>query len=200
MLRPNHAAVTALLTALVALGPMSTDLYLPSLPALTAYFGVGELAGQLDAQRIPAGPGGRTDHLWPAIGSLWPAAGAAVRHRSLCRRQYRLRFRALDRGAGHRAVLPGLRRLRRAGAGPCGRARRLWPRGRCAHHVLYERRYRAGAGDRADHRRLRRDLVRLARQLRRAAALWRSGAGADISPAAGNQYPLATPAGCRRRA
>ncbi len=47
MLRPNHAAVTALLTALVALGPMSTDLYLPSLPALTAYFGVGEAAGQL---------------------------------------------------------------------------------------------------------------------------------------------------------
>ena len=47
MLRPNHAAVTALLTALVALGPMSTDLYLPSLPALTANFGVGESAGQL---------------------------------------------------------------------------------------------------------------------------------------------------------
>ncbi|HEY7690009.1 MAG TPA: multidrug effflux MFS transporter [Dongiaceae bacterium] len=47
MLRPNHAAVTALLTALVALGPMSTDLYLPSLPALTAHFGVGESAGQL---------------------------------------------------------------------------------------------------------------------------------------------------------
>jgi DHA1 family bicyclomycin/chloramphenicol resistance-like MFS transporter len=47
MLRPNHAAVTALLTALVALGPMSTDLYLPSLPSLTAYFGVGEAAGQL---------------------------------------------------------------------------------------------------------------------------------------------------------
>jgi DHA1 family bicyclomycin/chloramphenicol resistance-like MFS transporter len=47
MLKPTHAAVTALLTALVALGPISTDLYLPSLPALTAYFGVGEAAGQL---------------------------------------------------------------------------------------------------------------------------------------------------------
>jgi DHA1 family bicyclomycin/chloramphenicol resistance-like MFS transporter len=47
MFRPNHAAVTVLLTALVALGPLSTDLYLPSLPALTAYFGVGEAAGQL---------------------------------------------------------------------------------------------------------------------------------------------------------
>ena len=47
MLRPNHAAVTALLTALVALGPMSTDLYLPSLPALTAHFGVGAHRAQL---------------------------------------------------------------------------------------------------------------------------------------------------------
>lgn len=34
MLRPNSLPVTALLTALVGLGPISTDLYLPSLPAL----------------------------------------------------------------------------------------------------------------------------------------------------------------------
>jgi DHA1 family bicyclomycin/chloramphenicol resistance-like MFS transporter len=34
-------AVTALLTAMVALGPLSTDLYLPSLPALRHAFGAG---------------------------------------------------------------------------------------------------------------------------------------------------------------
>lgn len=41
-MRPaNSLAVTALLTALVALGPISTDLYLPSLPGLARHFGVG---------------------------------------------------------------------------------------------------------------------------------------------------------------
>jgi MFS transporter, DHA1 family, multidrug resistance protein len=39
MYRPNGLAVTALLTALVALGPLSTDLYLPSLPGLLRHFG-----------------------------------------------------------------------------------------------------------------------------------------------------------------
>jgi DHA1 family bicyclomycin/chloramphenicol resistance-like MFS transporter len=38
---PNSLSVTALLTALVALGPISTDLYLPSLPSLARYFAVG---------------------------------------------------------------------------------------------------------------------------------------------------------------
>jgi DHA1 family bicyclomycin/chloramphenicol resistance-like MFS transporter len=38
---PNSLPVTTLLTALVALGPISTDLYLPSLPSLARYFAVG---------------------------------------------------------------------------------------------------------------------------------------------------------------
>jgi MFS transporter, DHA1 family, multidrug resistance protein len=37
----NSLSVTVLLTALVALGPLSTDLYLPSLPGLARYFAVG---------------------------------------------------------------------------------------------------------------------------------------------------------------
>ncbi len=38
--RPDSLAVAALLTALVAFGPVSTDLYLPSLPAMTRHFQV----------------------------------------------------------------------------------------------------------------------------------------------------------------
>jgi MFS transporter, DHA1 family, multidrug resistance protein len=38
MLRPKGLPVTALLTALVALGPLSTDLYLPSLPGMARSF------------------------------------------------------------------------------------------------------------------------------------------------------------------
>jgi len=41
MRQPNSIPVTALLTALVTLGPISTDLYLPSLPSLARYFAVG---------------------------------------------------------------------------------------------------------------------------------------------------------------
>lgn len=37
--RPDSIAVAALLTMLVAFGPISTDMYLPSLPALVAVFG-----------------------------------------------------------------------------------------------------------------------------------------------------------------
>lgn len=46
-LRPNSLATTALLTALVALGPISTDLYLPSLPGLLRYFATDEAQVQL---------------------------------------------------------------------------------------------------------------------------------------------------------
>jgi DHA1 family bicyclomycin/chloramphenicol resistance-like MFS transporter len=47
MPRANSPAVTILLTALVALGPISTDLYLPSLPGLARSFGVGQSDVQL---------------------------------------------------------------------------------------------------------------------------------------------------------
>ena len=47
MLRPSSLATTALLTALVALSPISTDLYLPSLPGLLRYFGADVARVQL---------------------------------------------------------------------------------------------------------------------------------------------------------
>ncbi len=47
MLKPDSMAATLLITALVALGPLSTDMYLPALPTLTREFGVGVDAIQL---------------------------------------------------------------------------------------------------------------------------------------------------------
>lgn len=47
MLRPNTLALTALLAALTALGPLSTDLYLPSLPDIGRFFGVSPAWVQL---------------------------------------------------------------------------------------------------------------------------------------------------------
>ncbi len=47
MPRPDSLAVAALLTLAVALGPMSTDFYLPSLPTLAAYFATDAARVQL---------------------------------------------------------------------------------------------------------------------------------------------------------
>jgi len=47
MLRPNTLALTALLALLTALGPLSTDMYLPSLPAIGAALGSDTAAVQL---------------------------------------------------------------------------------------------------------------------------------------------------------
>lgn len=47
MPRPDSLAVAAVLTALVAFGPISTDLYLPSLPSLPAAFGTSAAMAQL---------------------------------------------------------------------------------------------------------------------------------------------------------
>lgn len=47
MLRPDTLALTALLAALTAIGPLSTDLYLPSLPDIGRAFGVSATQVQL---------------------------------------------------------------------------------------------------------------------------------------------------------
>ena len=46
MLKPNTWALTALLALLTALGPLSTDLYLPSLPSIASDFHTGTAAAQ----------------------------------------------------------------------------------------------------------------------------------------------------------
>ena len=55
MLRPDSLALAALLAAMVALGPLSTDLYLPSLPSLARSFGASEGAIQLTLSLFLAG-------------------------------------------------------------------------------------------------------------------------------------------------
>lgn len=52
---PNGVAIVVLLTALVALGPISTDLYLPSLPAIRRDFDVDQGLAQLTLSLFMAG-------------------------------------------------------------------------------------------------------------------------------------------------
>lgn len=53
--RPDSLPVAALLTAVVAFGPVSTDLYLPSLPAMTRHFQVDVSMAQLTLSVFVAG-------------------------------------------------------------------------------------------------------------------------------------------------
>jgi DHA1 family bicyclomycin/chloramphenicol resistance-like MFS transporter len=55
MARAESLIVSALLTAMVALGPISTDLYLPSLPSIGAAFGVSSAEVQLTLSVFLAG-------------------------------------------------------------------------------------------------------------------------------------------------
>ncbi len=55
MARAESLIVSVLLTAMVALGPISTDLYLPSLPAIGAALGVGQGQVQLTLSVFLAG-------------------------------------------------------------------------------------------------------------------------------------------------
>lgn len=55
MLRTNSLLFTVILTALVAFGPLSTDMYLPSLPAMKAEFGASVSEVQLTLSIFLAG-------------------------------------------------------------------------------------------------------------------------------------------------
>lgn len=55
MLRPNTLALTALLALLTSLGPLSTDMYLPSLPSIVREFGATVPQGQLTLSVFLAG-------------------------------------------------------------------------------------------------------------------------------------------------
>lgn len=55
MLRPGSIALTVVLAMLTALGPLSTDMYLPSLPAIGGYFAVSTSSVQLTLSLFLAG-------------------------------------------------------------------------------------------------------------------------------------------------
>src|SRR5262245_35823385 len=106
MLRPDTLALTALLALLTAVGPMSVDLYLPSLPEIGRVFGASVPQVQLTLSgylfcfaigQIVYGP--ISDHV-----GRKPVLLAA-----LSRGESGLRFCRLDRDAGRAALPAGAR-------------------------------------------------------------------------------------------
>ena len=118
MLRPGTFALTALLAALSAIGPLTTDMYLPSLP---------DIAQQLDASTAQVQFTISSYLLGFAVGQILygPISDRHGRkpvlvggYRSLLRGKPCLRVFQLDRNAHCRPSVSGTRRLRRHRAHP----------------------------------------------------------------------------------
>src|SRR4029450_11570006 len=101
-LKPDTLALTALLALLTALGPLSTDMYLPSLPAIGRDFsrGDGRTQGALwvclarcaaSSAHSARGLRRRPDRLRPLRRPLWSKAFAHRRAVAVRPRQPRLR-------------------------------------------------------------------------------------------------------------
>ncbi len=166
MLRPGTFALTALLAALSAVGPLTTDLYLPSLPDIVQKLGGTAAQGQLTISayligfalgQILYGPlsdrHGRKPVLVGAL-ALYCAASLLVRAVGF----------AAD--ADRRARFAGARRLRRHRAGARHRARPLLGGARRPRALAHRLGDGAGAGAGAGRRRRVADRLRLALGLR----------------------------------
>src|ERR1700704_5643105 len=130
MLRPDTLALTALLALLTAIGPLSVDLYLPSLPEIGRALAAPPGAVQLTISAYLVGFGAGQIVCGPPAPPPRPKAGDARLPFDLLHRHPGLRRGAVDRGADRRALRAGLRGGRRHRAGARGGARSLRGRAR----------------------------------------------------------------------
>ena len=166
MLRPGTFGLTLLLAMLTALGPLSMDMYLPSLPDISHVLAAPAARTQLTISSYLIGFAVGQVALRSAVGSLWAAAGAARRYHALSDKHARL-HRGADRSTSdRRAALTGRRRVGGDRARPRHRARSLFRRAGGARVVADGLDQRVCADRGADDRRRAAVRVRLARQLR----------------------------------
>ena len=193
---PSHHRIAVILGSLVALGPLSIDMYLPAFPelardlrtdpasvqlTLAAYF-VGLAIGQAfygplaDRLGLQAPALCRAGHIQPGVG------GVRACH--------------VDRPPDRDALRPGARRLRRHGHQPRGRAQfrstSANPRAFFDAHA----RHGAGADPGAGDRRLARRAPGLARHLLGAGRL--RGAQSPVGPADPRREPAGLKAAAAR--
>ena len=206
MLRPGTFALTALLAGLSAVGPLTTDMYLPSLPDIARLLGATTAQGAAHHLVLSDRLRRRPDRLRSAVRPARPQAGAALRGRALRRGEPGLRAVELDRNADRGALCAGARRLRRHRAGARHGARSLCRQPRGPRIVGDRRGDGAGAGAGADRRRHPADRLRLAlgvlragrrrpggRRRRRAAAAGDAGAARGRAGLACPRSPAPTP-------
>ena len=136
--------------------------------------------------------------LRPAVGSPWPAAGAARGARHLSRGDGGLRDGVFHRDADRRALRPGGRRLRCERAGARHRARHVRRRPHRPRVGADGVDHGVGAAGGAVDRRRAADGVRLAVEFRCAVLLLRGGVVDDLGAAAGDRAPAGARAGVVR--
>ena len=128
MLRPGTFALTLLLAMLTALGPLSMDMYLPSLPDIARVLARADRACAADGFGLPDRVCRRPGGLRSVVGSSWPPACPACSTRALPREHARLRRIAVGRSFDWGAVPPGRRRVGLDRAVARHRARSLFRR------------------------------------------------------------------------
>ena len=159
MLRPGTFALTALLAGLSAVGPLTTDMYLPSLPDIARRLTASTAQVQLTISAYLIGFAVGQIFYGPLSDRHGRKPVLDRRHRALLRGQPGLRAVDLDRDADRGARLSGARRLRRHRAGARHRARPLFGRARRPRIVADRLGDGAGAGAGADRRRRLADRV-----------------------------------------
>jgi len=179
--RPSFA-LAALLTTLVALGPLSTDLYLPALPTLARVFASDAAGVQLTLSVFLAGfacgqifYGPLSDRFGRRplmLGGLALFCAGSIG----CVLFDRLRPCDKHRDARPCPFRAGTWRLRGAGDRPCGRARPLGRHRVGTDHCLHGWRNGHCAAARTDARWFPDRSLRLAVQFRAAAPHWRAAA------------------------
>ncbi len=175
MLRPDTFALTLLLASLTGLGPLSMDMYLPSLPDIGRALHASTAQVQLTISSLPDRLCRRPDRLRTDRGPLRTQARDPGRAGVVWRRKHRLRHDAIHRDAHRGTFRAGARRRRRDRAGAGRGARSVFRRARRPRTVADGIDPGVRADHSAGHRRRVADRVRLARELHLAGDLRGSG-------------------------
>ncbi len=148
----SDRALLLLLAAIITLGSIATNMYIPALPAVRAYFdaGVAEVQATFAVALVTFAVG---ILVWgPALRSLWPAPDDIGGHRNRCGRRHDRADRAEPGLARRRSRSAGFRHVRRHRGLARDRQRPLSARPHGAHartagrRVRDRKRTRAGAG------------------------------------------------------
>ena len=200
----------ALIGCCLMLQPVSTDLYLASLPGLARTFAASIATVQLTLSVWVAAFGTDAARRRPAVRPARALSGARRRARPLRRGERRLRAGAVDRPADRRARLPGGRLLRR-GRGRARRSSATCTTPQAGAQALAQASTILAIGPiaRTDPRQLPRSAVRTSRRIRRRSRCspalllrdrWRSSAETNRHPDPAATRPRALAANYARRA
>ena len=186
MLKPDGRGMTLLLGALVAIAPLSMDIYLPSMPSMTRALGATRGRGAAHDLRVHVRLGRGTALRRADLGPLRAPTGVPVGARRVRARLGGVRARTGHRHADRGALRPGAVDGDGRGRAACGGARPARGRAGGTHALDDDAGARHRAGGRADPGGGAARALRLARELRLRHALRRAAVARRALRAAGD--------------